>query len=125
MVIGLGIDLIETGRVRKTLEKFGERFLRRVFVSAEIDYCRSMADPVPHFAARFAAKEAVSKCFGTGIGAEIGWRDIEVVRDERGKPGIRLHGDGERRASELGISKFHVSLSHTEQYACAVAVAEA
>jgi len=124
MIAGIGIDLIETSRIRETLDKFGDRFFRRVFTSKEVEYCSSMKFPDRHLAARFAAKEAVSKCFGTGIGKDLGWKDIEVTHDERGKPLIQLHGGGIGLARRLNIQKIHVSLSHTENYGCAMAVAE-
>src|ERR671916_760313 len=77
-VLGIGVDIVETQRIEHSLERFGERFLHRVFTAGEIAYCRSMKFPARHFAARFAAKEAVSKAFGTGIGKAMGWRDIDV-----------------------------------------------
>jgi len=103
----------------RSLEKFGDRFLQRVFCPAEVEYCRRMRDPVPHFAARFAAKEAVSKAFGCGIGGEIGLLDIEVIRDEHGAPGIRLHGNGLALGEARGVRRILISLSHTENYAVA------
>jgi holo-[acyl-carrier protein] synthase len=125
MIEGVGIDLIETARIRKTIGRFGARFFERVFTAGEIGYCRSMKHPDRHFAARFAAKEAVSKCFGTGIGLEIGWKDIEIVRDDRGKPGVELHGKGRELARRLKVKAIQVSLSHTEHYGSAVAILEA
>lgn len=124
MIAGIGIDLIETSRIRGTLDKFGDRFFRRVFTAKEVEYCSSMKFPDRHLAARFAAKEAVSKCFGTGIGKDLGWKDIEVTHDELGKPLIQLHGGGIELARRLNIQKIHVSLSHTENYGCAMAVVE-
>jgi len=124
MIAGIGIDLIETARIRQTLDKFGDRFFRRVFTSREVDYCKSMKFPDRHLAARFAAKEAVSKCFGTGIGKNLGWKDIEIAHDRLGKPLVELHGGGLSLARKLNVRQVHVSLSHTESYGCAVAVAE-
>ena len=124
MITGVGIDLIETSRIRQTLDKFGDRFFKRVFTPQEVDYCKSMKFPDRHLAARFAAKEAVSKCFGTGIGKNLGWKDIEIAHDERGKPLVELHGGGLELAKRLKVREVHVSLSHTESYGCAVAVAE-
>jgi holo-[acyl-carrier protein] synthase len=124
MVLGVGIDLIETARVRRTVNRFGERFFGRVFTEDEISYCKSMKHPDRHFAARFAAKEAVSKCFGTGIGRELGWKDVEIVRDRRGKPGVKLHGNGRALARRMKVKRVLVSLSHTEMYGSAVAVIE-
>jgi holo-[acyl-carrier protein] synthase len=124
MIAGIGIDLIETARIRATLDKFGDRFCQRVFTKKEVDYCNSMKFPDRHLAARFAAKEAVSKCFGTGIGSELGWKDIEVVHDGNGRPLVQLHGNGSELARRMNIREVHVSLSHTESYGCAVAMAE-
>src|SRR5205823_14335664 len=84
-VLGIGVDVVETARIESSLAKFGKRFLHRVFVEGEIAYCSAMARPALHYAARFAAKEAVSKAFGTGIGKHMGWRDIEVRRKETGE----------------------------------------
>ncbi len=124
MIAGIGIDLIETSRIRDTLDKFGDRFFRRVFTPKEVDYCKSMKFPDRHLAARFAAKEAVGKCFGTGIGGGLGWKDIEITHSELGEPLVELHGGGLELAQRLGIREVRVSLSHTESYGCAVAVAE-
>jgi len=118
-VLGIGIDLVENRRIARSLEKFGDRFLQRVFCPAEVEYCRRMHNPVPHYAARFAAKEAVSKAFGCGIGEEIGLLDIEVIRDERGAPAIRLHGNGLALSEVRGVKRILLSLSHTEHYAVA------
>lgn len=124
MIAGTGIDLIETARIRETLSKFGERFFRRVFNAGEVDYCKSMKFPDRHLAARFAAKEAISKCLGTGIGEKLGWKDIEIRHDPAGKPLVELHGKGLELAKCLKVHTVHISLSHTENYGCAVAVAE-
>lgn len=118
-LLGIGVDLVETARIDHSLEKFGGRFLHRVFVEGEIEYCQSMKYPARHFAARFAAKEAVSKAFGTGIGKSMGWRDIEVRRHESGEPYIVLHGDAGAFARERGVKEVLVSLSHTDDYAVA------
>lgn len=118
-IIGIGIDLVENARIAASLEKFGDHFLRRIFCEAEIAYCQRMRNGAPHYAARFAAKEAVSKAFGCGIGAEIGFLDIEVVRNERGAPSIVLHGNGHALAAARGVKQIMLSLSHTEHYAVA------
>ncbi len=124
MILGTGIDLIEVARVTASLERFGDRFLGRILLPAEIAYCRSQAFPGPHVAARFAAKEAVSKAFGTGIGGALGWHDVEVERLESGQPSIRLHGKGLDLLAVRGGRRLHVSLTHTQIYAAAVAVLE-
>lgn len=124
MVAGVGIDIIEVARIATAVERFGDRFLRRILRPAEIAYCRSFSRPAPHFAARFAAKEAISKTFGTGIGAALGWQDMEVARHPSGQPYLILHDGGQRLLTERGGGEIHLSLSHTENYATAVAVWE-
>ena len=124
MIIGTGIDLIEVARVRASIERFGQRFPERILVAAEIEYCFSHKDPSPFVAARFAAKEAVSKAFGTGIGASIGWHDIEVRRRESGEPYVVLHGKGEDLFKSRQASAIHLSLSHTLQHATAISILE-
>jgi holo-[acyl-carrier protein] synthase len=122
-VVGLGIDIVEVARIRASLERHGERFHRKVFTSVEAEYCAQMRDPAPYFAVRFAAKEAVSKALGTGIGAQCGWLDIEVRRKATGEPFIVLHGAAAETARRFGIARVLVSLSHTENYAAAQAIA--
>jgi holo-[acyl-carrier protein] synthase len=121
-ILGTGIDLVENARIASSIEKFGDRFLHRVFTEREIAYCASTANPIPHYAARFAAKEAVSKTFGTGIGKALGWREIEVLRDEAGAPSIELHGGALELAAQRGVTGVHVSLTHTDTYAAANAL---
>src|SRR5215472_12920164 len=94
MILGVGIDIIEVARIAASYEKFGERFLTRILHPNEISYCLSHKAPAPFLAARFAAKEAISKAFGTGIGAQLGWKDMEVGRKESGEPFAILHGSG-------------------------------
>jgi len=125
MILGTGIDLIEVARIAASHEKFGDRFINRILVPDEIAYCLSHRVPAPFLAVRFAAKEAVSKAFGTGIGAELGWRDIEIRRKESGEPYVVLHGKGRELFEARGGKKLHVSLSHTEHYAAATAILEA
>ena len=125
MILGLGIDLIEVERIRASHERFGERFLNRILRPDEIAYCLAFSQPAPHLAARFAAKEAISKAFGTGIGAELGWLDMEVGRHESGQPFAILHDRGRDLLAQRGGGQIHLSLSHTLQHACAVAVIEA
>ncbi len=121
-ILGTGIDIVETSRIRDSLEKFGDRFLSRCFLPDEIAYCRSMKFPELHFAARFAAKEAISKAFGTGIGKQLGWRDMEICKHNSGEPFVRLHGKGAELAQERRIAEVLVSLSHCKDYAAANAV---
>jgi holo-[acyl-carrier protein] synthase len=124
MILGIGIDLIEVERIRASFTKFGDRFLNRILHPAEIQYCLSHKDPSPFLAARFAAKEAISKAFGTGIGAELGWQDMEVRRRESGEPYVVLHGGGEELFKKRGARALLISLSHTQAHSTAVAVLE-
>ena len=124
MILGTGIDIIEVARIARSVEKFGERFLQRVLVADEIAYCRAHKNPAPFLAARFAGKEAVSKAFGTGIGAQLGWRDIEIRRKESGEPFVVLHGKGAELFAARGAQRLHISLTHTEIYAAATAILE-
>jgi holo-[acyl-carrier protein] synthase len=122
-LVGAGIDLVENERMRRTLEEWGPKFRDRVFLPAEQAYCESKAFPISHYAGRFAVKEALTKAFGTGIGPEIGWRDIEVTRDGRsGAPSVALSEKGQALADRLGVNDILVSLSHTENYAIAHAL---
>ncbi len=121
ILLGLGCDLIEVDRIRGVLERQGERFLERVFTAEERAYCDGMKHPHKHYAARFAAKEAVSKCFTTGIGAELGWKSISIHHGARHEPLVRLDAQGEALLQQVGASHVLVSLSHTETAAMAVA----
>jgi holo-[acyl-carrier protein] synthase len=121
-VLGIGVDIVETARIESSIERFGDRFLRRIFTQGERDYCSAMPFPARHYAARFAAKEAVSKAFGTGIGRQIGWCDVEVKRKESGEPHILLHGSAADLAARLGVLHALVSLSHSDHYAVANAI---
>jgi holo-[acyl-carrier protein] synthase len=123
-VIGIGVDLVECARIQHSLDRFGERFLRRVFTDGEIEYSTSMKFPARHLAARFAAKEAVSKAFGTGIGKAMGWRDIDVRKKASGEPYLVLLGDAEALATSRGVTSALITLSHTDNHAMAVVVME-
>jgi holo-[acyl-carrier protein] synthase len=124
MILGIGIDIIEVARVKASHERFGERFLNRILLADEIAYCLSHKNPAPFLAARFAAKEAVSKAFGTGIGASLGWQDIEIRRKESGEPFVILHGNGKKLFKSRRAKRLLISLSHTANYAAAAAVLE-
>ena len=124
MILGIGIDIIEVSRIAASYEKFGERFLNRILHPAEISYCLSHKTPGPFLAARFAAKEAISKAFGTGIGAQLGWQDMEVGRRVTGEPFVILHGNGEKLLKERDGRVVLISLSHTQIHATAVAILE-
>lgn len=121
-IYGIGIDIVEVARVAASIEQFGERFLHRIFTAGERAYCGEKSVPSIHFAARFAAKEAVAKALGTGIGEAVAWTDIEVVRDEKGKPAIRLSESARQHWDKLSIVEIQISMSHTPQYAVANAL---
>ena len=114
----IGVDLIEVGRVAEVLARHGDRFLSRVFTERERAYCRRRP---PELAARFAAKEAVAKSLGTGIGA-VEWREIEVVRAPSGAPSLELHGRALELAERLGLGRPLLSLAHTHEHAIAFVV---
>jgi holo-[acyl-carrier protein] synthase len=124
MILGVGIDIIEVDRIKNSFARFGERFLNRILHPNEISYCLSHREPAPFLAARFAAKEAISKAFGTGIGAQLGWHDIEIGRKESGEPFVILHGAGQKLLETRRGRAVLVSLSHTQAHATAVAVLE-
>jgi holo-[acyl-carrier protein] synthase len=124
MTLGVGIDIIEVARIALSYEKFGERFMNRILLPDETAYCLLHKNPAPFVAARFAAKEAISKAFGTGIGAALGWHDMEIRRKETGEPFVILHGKGEKLFAARGAKQLLVSLSHTQSYAAATAVLE-
>lgn len=124
MIHGIGMDLVEVDRIEDSIRRFGDRFLGRILRAEEIQYCRSQGRPALHVAARFAAKEAASKAFGTGIGADLGWLDLEVVRNASGKPALELHGAGQALAATRGIRGVHLTLTHTEKTAAATVILE-
>jgi len=121
VLLGLGCDVIEIGRIQRVLERQGTRFLERVFTEEERAYCLGMPHPHKHLAARFAAKEAVSKCFTTGIGAELGWKSVSIYHGTRHEPRVRLDEKGQALLRRVGGSHVQVSLSHTDTVAMAVA----
>jgi holo-[acyl-carrier protein] synthase len=124
MILGIGVDIIEVDRVQASHKRFGERFLNRFLLADEIAYCLSHKNPAPFIAARFAAKEAISKAFGTGIGAQLGWRDMEIGRKKSGEPFVILHGNGKKLFKSRRAKNLLISLSHTANYAAATAVLE-
>jgi len=124
MIYGIGTDIVEPARIKKSLERFGDKFLKRVFTSNEQKYCAQKKEPWQNLAARFAAKEAFLKAFGTGLRGRMRWRDIEVVRNDLGKPSIKLSGYLKQQMDIKKISKIHLSLSHIEQTALGYVVIE-
>ncbi len=121
-VIGIGADLVECARIQHSIDRFGDRFLHRVFTDGEIEYSMSMKFPARHLAARFAAKEAVSKAFGTGIGKAMGWRDIDVRKKPSGEPFLVFSGPAQELAAKRGVTAALITLSHTEHHAMACIV---
>jgi len=121
-VLGIGVDLVECARIQHSIDRFGDRFLHRVFTDGEIAYSMSMKFPARHLAARFAAKEAVSKAFGTGIGKAMGWRNIDVQKKPSGEPFLVFSGPAQQLATQRAVTAAFVTLSHTEHHAIACIV---
>lgn len=124
MLIGTGVDLVEVDRIAQSIERYGDRFLRRVYTDKEIAYCTRKRNSAESFAARFAAKEAGAKALGTGINNGVGWHDIAVGRLPGGRPELELFGAAKRRAEKLGVRTISLSLTHTSQVAVAMVVME-
>jgi holo-[acyl-carrier protein] synthase len=124
MLIGLGIDVIQNERIAQSLERFGERFISRIFTEGETAYCQAAARPAIHFAVRFAAKEAAFKALGTGWAKGVRWRDVDIHRLASGQPELHLHGEALNRATSLGANRFFVSLTHDQTVSAAVVVLE-
>lgn len=125
MIFGVGIDLIEVGRLEKEADSGGDTFLGRVFTSREIEYCREFKTSALNYAARFAAKEATLKAMGTGLREGFQWKDIEVLNDDLGKPYLNVQGRVKDFLDEKRIRGLHLSLSHLKQFAVACVVLEA
>jgi len=121
VLVSLGADLIEVERIRGVMERHGDRFMDRILTDEEKAYCVGMKFPHKHIAARFAAKEAVSKCFTTGIGPQFGWKSASVYHGTRHEPLIRLDAQGQALLAQVGATHVMLTLSHTEHYAMAVA----
>jgi len=124
MVVGLGTDLIEIARIAQSIDRFGERFLARVFTAQEIAFCRRKKSPAESFAARFAAKEAAAKALGTGISRGVSWLELEVVRAHGSAPTLVLSGRAAQRAQSLGVRRASLSLTHSRSTALAVVILE-
>jgi holo-[acyl-carrier protein] synthase len=124
MVIGMGTDLIETRRVQESMDRFGERFLERIFTAGEIAYCMRKKNAAESFAARFAAKEAAAKALGTGISRGVSWKEFEVKREASGKPTLSLSGRAAELAGTMGIRRVELSLTHSRELAMAVVLVE-
>ena len=117
-IIGLGIDATDIDRIAETLERYGERFMNRVFTSDEIAYCTRRREPAIHFAGRFAAKEAAMKALGTGHSQNVLWRDVEVIR-RGGPPQLQFHGGAARRFLAIGGIRSLLTITHAEHLALA------
>ncbi len=124
MILGTGIDIVEVPRIGQSIERFGERFLQRIFTAAEIRYCETKANRIERLAARFAAKEAAMKAIGTGLRGGVTWKDFEVGREPGGRPTMVLHGKAAEVAAALGARRSHLSVSHTEEHAVAYVILE-
>ena len=124
MIVGTGIDIVEVPRVAAAIDRFGQRFLQRIFTAAEIRYCESKANRVERYAARFAAKEAAMKAIGTGWRQGVRWQDFEVKRQPTGRPMLALSGKAAEFAARLGAKRTSLSLSHTASEAVAQVILE-
>lgn len=124
MIVGTGVDIAEVPRIKASLERFGERFLRRLFTSEEARYCLGKPNTEERLAARFAAKEAGMKALGTGLRHGITWHDLEVVRLPGQRPVLKLSGKAAEFASRMGCRRIHLSLSHTADHAIAYVILE-
>lgn len=124
MICGIGVDLVEISRIARVLSKFGDSFLNRVFTERERVYSGDKGGRAAHFAGRFAAKEAFVKALGLGLRKGIRWKEIEVVAEPSGRPGIELWGEAKRVYEETGLKSAFLSLAHEEDYAVAVVVIE-
>jgi holo-[acyl-carrier protein] synthase len=124
MSVGTGFDIAEVGRIRQSVERFGERFLHRVFTEGEIRYCEGKANRFESYAARFAAKEAAMKALGTGWNHGIRWRDVEVVRPKGQRPTLQFHGLAAELARKMGAKNIALSITHTSEQALANVILE-
>ncbi|MFZ0864192.1 MAG: holo-[acyl-carrier-protein] synthase [Candidatus Sulfotelmatobacter sp.] len=124
MIVGTGIDIAEVPRIRQSIERFGQRFLQRIFTAGEMRYCDSKANRFERYAARFAAKEAAMKALGTGWNHGVRWRDCEVVRMPGGRPTIAFHGKAGEFAAKLGMKNAALSITHTAEQAIAQVILE-
>src|SRR5579859_6252128 len=124
MIVGTGIDLVEIERIRHSVERFGERFLARLYTASEQAYCLRKRNAAESLAARFAAKEAAAKALGTGISRGVNWLEIEVVREPGGRPNIRFHGRAADLASRLGVARAALSITHTSDLSMASVLLE-
>jgi holo-[acyl-carrier protein] synthase len=124
MIVGSGIDLVEIARIQQSVQRFGQRFLNRVYTAAEQGYCLRKRNSAESLAARFAAKEAGAKALGTGISRGVSWLEIEVVREPSGRPTIQFHGRAAEIAQTMGVAHVALSITHTATLSMASVVVE-
>jgi holo-[acyl-carrier protein] synthase len=124
MIVGSGIDLIEIERIQRSMDRYAQHFLDRIFTPAEQAYCLRKRHAAESLAARFAAKEAAAKALGTGISHGVGWKEIEVDRAPSGRPSLLFHGRAAQIAARLGVTRAALSLTHTSELAAASVVLE-
>lgn len=124
MIIGMGVDIAEVDRIQKAIERYGETFLRRLYTQKERDYCEQFKNKYERYAGRFAAKEAGMKALGTGWRRGVRWVDLEVVREKSGRPTLKLAGEAEKIATQLGVKHIALSITHTEEQALAQVIFE-
>ncbi len=124
MIVGTGVDLVETPRIKQALERHGERFSKRLYTAGEVAYCEGFKNKAERYAARFAAKEATFKALGTGWGKGVRWLDVEVTNQPSGKPELVLSGRARQVARELGVTRTTVSISHADRYVVAQVIFE-
>ena len=125
MIVGMGVDIAEVGRIRGAIERHGEVFLRRIYTAREREYCEKFKNKYERYAGRFAAKEATMKALGTGWRHGVRWVDLEVVRETSGRPTLALAGEAGKIAQQLGVKNIALSITHTETQALAQVIFEA
>lgn len=119
MIEGIGTDIIEIKRIRESIHRRGDAFIHKIFTLDERKYCQTYKDPIPHYAGRFAAKEAIAKALGLGIGKKLGFQDINIKKDSSGKPIVHFSPSFKKK---LGAKKVHLSISHCKTFATATAI---
>ena len=124
MIVGLGVDITEVDRLKAAIGRRGDAFLRRVFTSAEREYCERFKNKFERYAGRFAAKEAAMKALGTGWRSGVRWQDLEIVRERSGRPTMALYGEAGKIAKRLGVKRIALSITHTETQALAQVIFE-
>lgn len=124
MIVGIGVDIVEVARIRRAVERYGDRFTGRVFTDHEVLYCRSCSHPEERLAARFAAKEAALKALGVGWSQGVQFVDVEVTNNELGAPTVAFSGKALELSRELGVERIHVSLTHHRHFAIAQVLLE-